>query len=148
MAEYDQQNVFAKILRGDLPARKVHEDEHTLTFMDIMPRAPGHCLVIPKAPARNILDIGDESLAAVIRAVQRAARAVVKGFGADGVTVQQFNEEAGGQVVFHLHFHVIPRFSGVALNPPGGPMEKPEILAANAETIRAALAGGGLGAGL
>lgn len=139
MADYDENNVFARILRGELPAHKVYEDGETLAFMDIMPRGPGHCLVIPKARARNILDVDDGSLTAVIRAVQGVARAVVKAFDADGVTIQQFNEEAGGQVVLHLHFHVIPRFSGTALKPPGGPMEKPEALAANAERIRAAL---------
>src|SRR5690606_19357294 len=97
-------------------------------------------LVIPKAPSRNILDVEPDSLAAVIRTSQKLARAVVKAFGADGVTVQQFNESAGGQVVFHLHVHVIPRFEGVALRPHSGTMEKPEVLAANAEKIRAALA--------
>jgi histidine triad (HIT) family protein len=139
MADYDENNVFARILRSELPAHKVYEDEQTLAFMDIMPRGPGHCLVIPKAAARNILDIEEESLAAVIRSVQRVARAVVKAFDADGVTIQQFNEEAGGQIVFHLHFHVIPRFSGTPMNPPGGPMTPPDVLAANAEKIRAAL---------
>ncbi|HEV7255611.1 MAG TPA: HIT family protein [Mesorhizobium sp.] len=139
MADYDQNNVFAKILRGELPAHRIYEDEQTLAFMDVMPREPGHCLIIPKTPARNILDIEEDSLAAVIRTVRRVAHAAVKAFDADGVTIQQFNEEAGGQVVFHLHFHVIPRHDGVALKPPGGPMEKPEILAANAEKIRAAM---------
>lgn len=139
-ANYDSNNIFARILRGELPAHPIYEDADTFALMDIMPRGAGHCLVIPRKPARNILDADPESLAAVIKTVQKICGAVVKAFAAPGVTVQQFNEEAGGQVVFHLHFHVIPRFDGVALKPPGT-MEKPEILAANAEKIRAALAG-------
>ena len=137
---YDPENIFAKILRGDLPAHKVYEDEATFVFMDIMPRGDGHCLVIPKLAARNILDVDAESLAAVARTTQKLARAVKTAFSADGVTVQQFNETAGGQVVFHLHVHVIPRFEGVALQPHTGQMEDQGVLAANAEKIRAALA--------
>ena len=136
---YDDTNVFAKILRGELPSHKIYEDAETFAFMDIMPRGDGHCLVIPKTPSRNILDADPQSLATLIASVQKVSRAVVKAFSADGVTVQQFNEPAGGQIVFHLHFHVIPRFDGVALRPHSGEMEKPEILAANAEKIRAAL---------
>ena len=139
MTAYDDTNIFAKILRGELPAHKVYEDGDTLAFMDIMPRGDGHCLVIPKTPSRNILDADPQSLATLIASVQKVSRAVVKAFSADGVTVQQFNEPAGGQIVFHLHFHVIPRFDGVALRPHSGEMEKPEVLAANAEKIRAAL---------
>lgn len=138
-ATYDPDNVFAKILRGDLPAHKLYEDDATFAFMDIMPRGDGHCLVIPKAPARNILDVAPDSLAAVTATTQKLARAVVAAFDADGVTVQQFNEPAGGQVVFHLHFHIIPRFDGVALKPHTGSMEDQNVLAANAEKIRAAL---------
>ena len=136
---YDDTNVFAKILRGELPSHKIYEDAETFAFMDIMPRGDGHCLVIPKTPSRNILDADPQSLATLIASVQKVSRAVVKAFSADGVTVQQFNEPAGGQIVFHLHFHVIPRFDGVALRPHSGEMEKPEILAANAGKIRAAL---------
>lgn len=136
---YDSDNVFAKILRGELPAQKLYEDDATFAFMDIMPRGDGHCLVIPKTPSRNILDVDAESLAAVTATVQKLAHAVVKAYDADGVSIHQFNEPAGGQVVFHLHFHVIPRFTGVELKPHGGNMEKPEVLAANAEKIRAAL---------
>jgi histidine triad (HIT) family protein len=136
---YDDTNVFAKILRGELPAHKLYEDDDTFAMMDIMPRGDGHCLVIPKKPSRNIFDVEPESLAAVMRTVQKLSRAVTKAFGADGVTIQQFNEKAGGQVVFHLHVHVLPRFEGVTLKPHTGAMEKPEILAANAEKIRAAL---------
>ena len=137
---YDDTNIFAKILRGELPSHKIYEDADTFAFMDIMPRGDGHCLVIPKQPSRNILDADAASLATLIASVQKVSRAVVKAFSADGVTVQQFNEQAGGQVVFHLHFHVIPRSDGVALRPHTGDMEKPETLAANAEKIKAALA--------
>jgi histidine triad (HIT) family protein len=139
MMAYDDTNVFAKILRGELPSHKIYEDAETFALMDIMPRGDGHCLVIPKKPSRNIFDADPESLAAVMRTTQKLARAVMKAFSADGVTVQQFNEPAGGQVVFHLHVHILPRFEGVALKPHTGQMEKPEILAANAEKIRAAL---------
>ncbi|GIL03093.1 MAG: hydrolase [Alphaproteobacteria bacterium] len=138
---YDPDNVFAKILRGDLPCHKVYEDDHNLAFMDIMPRCDGHCLVIPKTPARNILDVDDATLSRLAVAVARVARATRRAFAADGLTVQQFNEQAGGQIVFHLHFHVLPRFEGVALRPHTGEMEKPEVLATNAEKIRRALAG-------
>jgi histidine triad (HIT) family protein len=141
MPAYEPDNIFAKILRGEIPSHKLYEDDATFAFMDIMPRGDGHCLVIPKQPARNILDVGTASLTAVAATTQKLAKAVVKAFGADGVTVQNFNEPAGGQVVFHLHFHVIPRFDGVDLRPHTGQMEKPEILAANAEKIRVALAG-------
>ena len=125
---YDDTNIFAKILRGELPSHKIYEDADTFAFMDIMPRGDGHCLVIPKQPSRNILDADPDSLGTLIRAVQKVSRAAVKAFSADGVTVQQFNEPAGGQVVFHLHFHIIPRFDGVALRPHTGQMEKPDIL--------------------
>jgi histidine triad (HIT) family protein len=138
---YDSSNVFAKILRGELPAHKVYEDAETLAFMDIMPRCEGHTLVIPKAPARNLLDADAAQLAACIGTVQKVGAAVVKAFAADGMTLLQANEGAGGQVVFHLHFHVMPRWNGRPLGPPGSQMEKPKVLAANAEKIRRALAG-------
>jgi histidine triad (HIT) family protein len=139
---YDDSNVFAKILRGELPAHKVYETDRVLAFMDIMPRADGHVLVIPKAAkARNILDIAPDDLAHLIQAVQVVAKASMKAFDADGITVQQFNESAGGQVVFHIHFHVIPRHDGASMRPHTGAMEKPEVLAAHAEKLRAALAG-------
>ena len=138
--DYDPENVFSKILRGELPCQKLYEDADTFAFMDIMPRGDGHCLVIPKQPARNILDVEPESLAAVASTTQKLARACMKAFSADGVTIQQFNESAGGQVVFHLHVHVIPRFDGVPLKPHTGTMEDAGVLAANAERIRAALA--------
>ena len=136
---YDDGNVFAKILRGELPCQKVHETDGVLAFMDIMSRGNGHVLVIPKARARNILDVKPDDLAELMKAVQVVARAAKEAFSADGLTIQQFNESAGGQVVFHLHVHVIPRFDGVPMRPHTGEMEKPEILAANAGKIRAAL---------
>ncbi|MEL7527300.1 MAG: HIT family protein [Pseudomonadota bacterium] len=137
---YDDQNVFAKILRGELPSHTVFEDEKTLVIMDIMPRGDGHILVVPKAPSRNILDIEPDDLNAVMATVQKMARTVIKAFGADGTTIQQFSEPAGGQVVFHTHVHVIPRFEGVSLRPHTGEMADNDVLAANAEKIRAVLA--------
>ncbi|MET0599552.1 MAG: HIT family protein [Mesorhizobium sp.] len=137
---YDDGNVFAKILRGEMPAHRLYEDADTLAIMDIMPRGDGHCLVLPKKPARNILDVDPDSLTAVMHTTQKLARAAKKAFDADGVTIQQFNEQAGGQIVFHLHVHIIPRFAGIALKPHTGQMEKPDVLSANAEKIRAAIA--------
>ena len=139
MASYDPNNIFAKILRGEMPAYKVYEDEKSLAFLDIMPRAPGHALVIPKAKARNILDVAPEDLCHVMQVTQKIARAVMKTFGAEGVTIQQFNESAGGQVVFHLHVHIVPRKAGVALKPPASEREKPEVLAEHAKRLAAAL---------
>ena len=139
---YDNDNVFAKILRGELPCERVYENDETLVFMDIMPRTDGHVLVIPKTPARNILDASPAQLAACMASLQKVSHALLKAFAADGVTVQQFNETAGGQEVFHLHFHVLPRRAGHPLRRPGG-MEESEILKANADKIRAALAAAG-----
>ena len=139
MAAYDPNNIFAKILRGEMPCYKVYEDNKTLAFLDIMPRAPGHALVLPKAPVRNILDASPDDLAHVITTVQKIARASMELFGADGVTIQQFNESAGGQVVFHLHVHVIPRQSGVALKSPASVKEAPDVLAQQAKKLTTAL---------
>jgi histidine triad (HIT) family protein len=139
MTAYDPANVFAKILRGELPSHTVYEDAETLAIMDIMPRADGHVLVIPKIACRNVLDAPADALKAVALTTQRLARAVTAAFSADGVTIQQFNEAAGGQVVFHLHVHVMPRHDGLALRPHTGAMEKPDVLTANADRIRAAL---------
>lgn len=137
---YDASNVFAKILRQELPAHTVFEDSETLAFMDIMPRLPGHTLVIPKSPCRNILDASEAQLAACMRTTQRVARAVMTAFSAPGITIQQYNESAGGQVVFHLHFHVLPRHEGLPIGPHTGRIEDNEVLAANAAKIRAAIA--------
>jgi len=141
MPSYDPNNIFAKIIRGELPSYKVYENDKVLAFLDIMPRAPGHTLVLPKAAARNILDIEPDDLAAVALAAQKIAKAAVQVFDADGVTVQQFNEGAGGQVVFHLHLHIIPRKSGVAMKPPASEKEKPDVLSDHALKLAAALKG-------
>jgi histidine triad (HIT) family protein len=139
-AAYDSQNIFAKILRGEAPCVKLYEDEATFAFMDIMPRGQGHLLVIPKTPARNILDIPIEALAAMMPAVQKLAIAAKTGLGADGVMVAQFSEPASGQVVYHLHFHVIPCFEGIPLKPPHGQIAPVAELEPVAAKIRAALA--------
>jgi histidine triad (HIT) family protein len=138
---YDDTNIFAKILRGEIPSQKVYEDEAVVAFMDVMPQGQGHTLVVPKAPSRNLLDADPATFGPLFAVVQKIAEAVKKAFSADGVTIQQFNEAAAGQSVYHLHVHVLPRFEGVPLKPHTGAMEKPEVLAANAEKIRAALAG-------
>ncbi|MFY0619370.1 HIT family protein [Shimia sp.] len=139
MTAYDNDNIFAKILRGEIPSEKLYEDDDTYVFMDIMPRADGHCLIIPKTPCRNMLDATPEQMAACLITVQKLGHAVMKAFGAQGVTVQQFNEDAGGQEVFHLHYHVLPRHAGVSLRPPGT-MADFAVLKTQADKIRAALA--------
>ncbi|MEM7271257.1 MAG: HIT family protein [Pseudomonadota bacterium] len=136
--DYDDQNIFAKILRGEIPSTRVYEDDDTLVFMDIMPRAPGHMLVIPKTPCRNMLDASAGQLTACLRTAQKVAHAAMKGLGAGGVTVQQFNEAIGGQEVFHLHYHIIPRQEGERMSPPGQMGDMDEI-AAVAEKIKTAL---------
>ena len=139
MAEYDEGNIFARILRGELPAVKVYEDEHTLAFMDIFPHSVGHTLVIPKAPARNLLDADAETLCHTIRATRKVAQAVKTALNADGIRVMQLNEAPAGQEVFHLHFHVIPVYEGVGLRR-ATEMAPAEELEKTAERIRAALA--------
>ena len=136
---YDDGNIFAKILRGELPCAKVFEDEHTLAFMDVMPQGEGHTLVVPKLPVRTLLDIAPDALATLVRQVQRVAAAAKTAFAADGLTVFQFSEAAGGQTVFHLHFHVVPRFAGVPLRPHEGGMADGKLLAGHAARIAAAL---------
>ncbi|MEP2530438.1 HIT family protein [Shimia sp.] len=135
---YDKDNIFAKILRGEIPCEKLYEDEDTFVFMDIMPRADGHCLVIPKTACRNMLDATPAQLSATLKTVQRMGHAVMKAFDAEGVMVQQFNEAAGGQEVFHLHYHVLPRHDGIKLRPPGTMADFSE-LKDHADKIRAAL---------
>jgi histidine triad (HIT) family protein len=139
MPAYDPNNIFAKILRGELPCYKVYEDDKAFAFLDIMPRAPGHTLVLPKGAARNLLDVSPDDLAHVMKVAQKIAKAAMAAFNADGITVQQFNESAGGQVVFHLHVHVIPRKSNVPMKPPASEKEKPELLAEHAARLAAAL---------
>jgi histidine triad (HIT) family protein len=136
---YDPNNIFAKILKGEIPSVNLYEDDDTLAFMDVMPQATGHLLVIPKVGSRNLLDADPAVLAKVIPVVQKLAVAAKEAFDADGVFVAQFNEAAAGQTVYHLHFHVIPRHEGVPLKPHSGKMEDIEVLKANAEKIKAAL---------
>ena len=138
-AAYDDQNIFAKILRGEIPCAKVYEDNLVLAFMDVMPQAEGHTLVVPKAPARGLLDVAPDTLAALIVRVQKVAAAVQTAFAADGLTILQYNEPAGGQSVFHLHFHVVPRTDGVALKPHAGGMADADVLKEQAARIAAAL---------
>jgi histidine triad (HIT) family protein len=139
MPSYDPNNIFAKILRGELPCYKVYEDDKALAFLDIMPRMPGHTLVLPKGSARNILDVSAEDLAHVMTVAQKVAKGAMKAFSADGITIQQFNEGAGGQVVFHLHVHVIPRKTGVPMKPPASEKERPEVLTEHAKQLAAAV---------
>jgi len=137
---YDPENIFAKILKGDIPSHAVYEDDFSYAFMDVMPQAPGHVLVVPKAASRNLLDADPETLAKVMPIVQKIARAAKEAFEADGIFVAQFNEPAAGQTVFHLHFHIIPRKDGVDMTPHSGKMEDSAVLAANAQKVRMALA--------
>lgn len=137
--EYDRNNIFGRIIRGELPANKVYEDEHTLAFMDIMPMTTGHFLVLPKAEAVNIFDIPDADLASLIKVVRKLARAAKQALEADGITIQQFNGAPAGQSVFHMHFHVLPRWAGIPLRPHSGNPEEPEVLAQQAEQIRRVL---------
>ncbi|TWF49856.1 HIT family protein [Neorhizobium alkalisoli] len=132
---YDDNNIFAKILRGEIPCHRVYEDADTLAFMDVMPQSNGHLLVIPKIPSRNVLDADPAVLSKLIPIVQKLAKAAQDAFEADGITITQFNEAAAGQTVFHLHFHIIPRYEAQPLKPHTGKMEDGEILAANAEKI-------------
>jgi len=137
---YDTNNVFAKILRSEIPCHKVYEDDVALAFMDIMPRIDGHVLVIPKFPARTLLDADPKQLGQLIERVQKIARAVKNGLGAEGLTVQQFNETAGGQVIFHLHFHILPRWAGIELRAAhNGRMEDAAVLEEHRAKIAAAI---------
>ena len=139
MPAYDPNNIFAKILRGEIPSIKVYEDQDTIAIMDIMPQADGHVLVIPRTHSRNLLDADPQIFKPLFETVQVIARAVQQAFGADGVLIKQFNEEAAGQTVFHLHVHVVPRKVGENLRPHGGKMADQARLAQHAEMIRQAL---------
>lgn len=141
-AAYDPNNIFAKILRGEIPSHRVYEDDAIVAFMDVMPQGTGHTLVVPKAPSRNLLDADPAIFGQLMAVVQKVAKAAKSAFEADGVAIMQFNEPASGQTVYHLHVHVLPRFDGTPLKPHSGKMEQPEVLAANAEKLRAALARG------
>jgi len=138
MTAYDPDNIFGKILKGEIPSHKVYEDDDTLAFMDVMPQSRGHTLVIPKTGSRNLFDAEPQVLANLIQKTQRVARAVRSAMDADGLRVAQFNEAPAGQTVFHLHFHVIPMYDGVPLRPHTGEMADQDELAAQAEKIRAA----------
>lgn len=140
MTTYDPNNIFAKILRGEIPSHKVYEDEATVAFMDVMPQADGHVLVVPKASSRNLLDADPDAVSKAIVVAQKIAKASMKAFDADGIMLVQYNEAPAGQSVFHLHFHVIPRHDGVALKGHSGKMEDSAILATNATRIRSVLA--------
>ena len=136
---YDPDNIFAKILRGEIPCHAVYEDEHSLAFMDVMPQSEGHTLVIPKVPSRNILDADPTTFMWLLPAVQKIAKAAKKAFHANGVQIVQFNEAGAGQTVFHLHFHVIPTYDGVEPKQHARKTEDGGHLARNAEMIREAL---------
>jgi histidine triad (HIT) family protein len=136
---YDPSNIFAKILRGEIPCHKVYEDADAIVFMDVMPQTPGHALVVPKAPSRNLLDADPAVLAKIIPLVQKVSVAAKAAFNADGISIAQFNESAGGQTVFHLHFHIMPRYEGQPLQIHARQMEDKAVLAANAEKLKAAL---------
>jgi histidine triad (HIT) family protein len=136
---YDPTNIFAKILRGEIPSHHVYEDADTVAFMDVMPMGLGHTLVVPKVPSRNLLDADTTALAKLLPVAQKIARAAKTAFSADGISLMQYNEAAGGQSVFHLHIHVIPRFTGVALKSHTGQMADPQLLAAHAQLLRDAL---------
>lgn len=137
---YDDSNVFAKILRGELPSFTVYEDEHTLAFMDIMPRSDGHTLILPKTPSRNLLDADPAVLGPLMVTAQRVAQAAMRAFNADGIMLTQFSEAPAGQTVFHLHLHVIPRYEGGVLRPEGTKGDMAAI-EAHAKALKAALAG-------
>jgi histidine triad (HIT) family protein len=132
---YDPNNIFAKILNGEIPCHKIYEDAHTFAFMDVMPQVDGHCLVIPKTGSRNLLDANPATFASLMAAVQKVAIAAKTAFEADGVQIRQYNEQAAGQTVFHLHFHVLPLNEGQSLRPHSGKMADHAILVKHAGMI-------------
>jgi histidine triad (HIT) family protein len=140
MDDFDNNNLFAKIIRGEIPGHKVYEDDAVLAFMDVMPQSDGHTLVVPKTGSRNLLDAEPETLASLIQRVQKIAVAVNSAMKADGILIKQFNEEAAGQTVFHLHFHVIPVYENQPLRPHTGEMADMGELAERAGRIRKELA--------
>jgi histidine triad (HIT) family protein len=139
MMAYDGNNIFARILRGEIPCVKVFEDARTLAFMDVMPEAEGHVLVVPKEDAQDILDLSADGLAAMMATVQRVARAVDKALAPDGILLKQYNRAPAGQSIFHVHFHIVPRWEGVALAPHGKVMVDAATLEPIAAKIRSAL---------
>jgi histidine triad (HIT) family protein len=132
---YDSNNIFAKIIRGEIPCHKVYEDEHTLAFMDVMPQVDGHCLVVPKVGSRNLLDADPIVVAQVMTTIKKVTSAAMKAFNADGLQIRQYNEEAAGQTVFHLHFHILPMKEGELLKPHTGKMADHTVLADHALKI-------------
>ena len=136
---YDPNNIFAKILRGEIPCVKVHEDANTLAFMDVMPEAEGHVLVVPKEPAEDILALSPEGLSAMMATVQKVAKAIDKALSPDGILLKQYNRAAAGQSVFHVHFHIVPRWDGVPMAPHGKVMVQAAELEPIAVKIRSAL---------
>ncbi len=138
---YDPNNIFAKIVRGEAPAHKIYEDEHTLAFMDLMPQAEGHTLVIPKSAAVDLMDIDAIALSKTILTTQHIAKAVKQAFDADGIMIAQLSGRAAGQSVFHLHFHILPRHGGIDFQLHAQTVAPTEQLEANAEKIRKVLAG-------
>ena len=136
---YDPNNIFARIVRGEIPCHKVYEDADTLAFMDIMPQSAGHTLVVPKAAGEDVFATPPEAVAAAIRTAQKVARAVNKAFSPPGIMIAQLNGPAAGQSVFHLHFHVIPRYAGKDLGIHAADPADPAVLAEHAARIRAAL---------
>ena len=140
-APYDPDNIFARILRGEIPSVKVWEDDHVLAFMDVFPQSEGHVLIVSKtSTARTLLDIEPDLLARLTEATRRTARAMVKALRPEGFQIMQFNGEAGGQTVFHLHFHIVPRWSDRPMKGHGhAPMAEPETLRALADRIAAEL---------
>jgi len=139
MMAYDNSNIFAKILCGEIPCVKVHEDARTLAFMDVMPEADGHVLVVPKEGAENILDLSPDGLSAMMATVQKVARAIDKALAPDGILLKQYNRAAAGQSVFHVHFHIVPRWEGEPLAPHGKVMVEAARLEPIAAKIRSAL---------
>lgn len=137
--QYDPENIFAKILRGEMPCVKIYEDEQVLAFMDIFPQAPGHVLVVPREPARNLLELTDGALQGAMLRVKRIAQAVKKALNPDGIVMTQFSGAPAGQTVFHVHFHIIPRKEGEALGAHGGGQADMAELQAQAEKIAAAI---------
>jgi histidine triad (HIT) family protein len=136
---YDRSNIFAKIIRGEIPSVKVYEDERTLAFMDVMPQANGHVLVVPKEDAENIFDLSPEGLAAMMATTQKVAKAVRKALACPGLMLVQLNGSAAGQSVNHIHMHIIPRTGGIDLKFHAREMAAPQTLEPIAAKIRAAL---------
>jgi histidine triad (HIT) family protein len=138
-SQYNPNNIFAKILRGEMPCIKVYEDDDAIAFMDIMPQADGHTLVVPKEAAVNLFDLSEQGAQAAILVTQRVARAVLAAFAPDGISIGQFNGAAAGQTVPHVHFHIVPRYADSTLRGHAREMQDPDLLKGHAERIIAAL---------